>query len=279
MSQQDYQKIAKAIEYLRNSVLDQPNLDEAAEHLGLSPFHFQRLFKRFAGVSPKRFLQHLTSEYAKQLLQQSVSVLETSLAVGLSSPGRLHDLMINVEGATPGEIKSGGAGMRITYGVQPTPFGDCLLAQSERGICRLEFIDAGNHQEALKRVQAVWPNSELDEQAEPTKKTLQQIFSPHEQHPDTPFTLLLRGTNFQLKVWQALLQIPAGRITSYGQLARQLGQPTASRAVGTAVGQNPIGFLIPCHRVLRSDGGMGGYRWGVERKCAILGTELAQLDN
>jgi len=279
MQNLDYQRIASAIEFLRDSVLDQPSLDEAAQQVGLSPYHFQRLFKRFAGVSPKRFLQHLTSDYAKQLLQQSVPVLETSFAVGLSSSSRLHDLMINVEAATPGEIKSGGAGMRIEYGIHPTLFGDCLLAQSERGVCRLEFIDHAKQVDVLKRLQAAWPNAELDEKPQKAENTLQRIFAPLLQQSSPPITLLLRGTNFQLKVWQALLNIPAGTITSYGHLAQQLGQPTASRAVGSAVGQNPIGYLIPCHRVLRGDGEIGGYRWGIERKRAILGLEFAKLDS
>lgn len=278
MQSQDYHRIAKAIEFLKESALDQPTLDEAARQVGLSPYHFQRLFKRFAGVSPKRFLQHLTSQYAKQLLQQSISVLETSLAVGLSSPSRLHDLLISVEAVTPGEVKSGGEGLKIDYGIHPTPFGDCLLAQTERGVCRLEFIDAGNHPLILERLQKNWPQAELWANQPATRTTIERIFTSHQQSAQPPLPLLLRGTNFQLKVWQALLNIPTGAITSYGTLAKQLGQPTASRAIGTAVGQNPIGYLIPCHRVLRGDGDLGGYRWGVERKQAILGQELCQAD-
>jgi len=276
MQNQDYQRIAKAISYLRGAALDQPSLDEAANHIGLSPYHFQRLFKRFAGVSPKRFLQHLTSEHAKQLLRASVPVLDASLGVGLSSPGRLHDLMVNAEAVTPGEIKSGGQGLRIAYGVQSSPFGDCLLALTERGICRLEFIDLENPQQALERLKKDWPQAQLLEDPAATLETSGQIFDQGEK--STPLTLLLRGTNFQLQVWQALLNIPVGNITSYGQLAKQLGQPGASRAVGTAVGQNPIGYLIPCHRVLRGDGNQGGYRWGIERKQAILGKELCAAE-
>ncbi len=276
MQNQDYQRIANAISYLRGAALDQPSLDEAANHIGLSPYHFQRLFKRFAGVSPKRFLQHLTSEHAKHLLRASVPVLETSFAVGLSSPGRLHDLTVNVEAVTPGEIKSGGEGLRIAYGIQSSPFGDCLLAQTERGICRLEFIDRENPQQALERLKKDWPQAQLLEDPAATLETSEQIFEQGQK--SSPLTLLLRGTNFQLQVWQALLNIPVGNITSYGQLAKQLGQPGASRAVGTAVGQNPIGYLIPCHRVLRGDGNLGGYRWGIERKQAILGKELCAFE-
>jgi len=276
MQNQDYQRIAKAISYLRGAALDQPSLDDAANHIGLSPYHFQRLFKRFAGVSPKRFLQHLTSEHAKQLLRASVPVLETSFAVGLSSPGRLHDLTVNVEAVTPGEIKSGGAGLRILYGLQDSPFGHCFLAQTERGICRLEFIDQGKPEQTLQRLQQDWPQAHLVEDLTTTEKTCRQIFESEERIK--PLTLMLRGTNFQLQVWQALLKIPAGAITSYGQLAQQLGRPHASRAVGTSVGQNPIGYLIPCHRVLRADGNLGGYRWGIERKQAILGQELCLFE-
>lgn len=276
MSQQDYQKIAQAIEFLRESVLDQPNLDAAAGRIGLSPYHFQRLFKRYAGVSPKRFLQYLTADYAKRLLHDSLPLLEASLAVGLSGPGRLHDLLINVEAMTPGEIKTGGRGVLISYGFHPTPFGDCLLAQTERGICRLEFIDDNPRQQILQRLQRAWPQSVLRCESSETGATVEQIFAPLQHHPAKPLTLLLRGTNFQLQVWQALLQIPPGNVTSYGQLAQVLGRPNASRAVGSAVGQNPLGYLIPCHRVLRADGNIGGYRWGLERKRVILGCEFAR---
>lgn len=274
MSNQDYQRIARAIQYLKESALDQPSLDEVADQIGLSPFHFQRLFRRFAGVSPKRFLQHLTSEHAKKLLLQSESILETSFAVGLSSPGRLHDLLINVDAVTPGEYKSGGAGLRIDYGIHATPFGDCLLGLTERGICRLEFIDQETTDQVLVRLSEAWPQAQLKEDPAATGKLISRIFSPQQQSAP-PLPLLLRGTNFQLKVWQALLQIPEGALTSYGYLAKKLGQPTAGRAIGTAVGKNPIGYLIPCHRVLRGDGGIGGYRWGIERKMAILGKELS----
>lgn len=275
MSEQDYQRIAKAIEFLSESALDQPNLDEVAEQIGLSPFHFQRMFTRFAGVSPKRFLQHLTSRHAKELLKKSSSVLDTSFAVGLSSPSRLHDLLINTEAVTPGELKSGGVGLDICYGIQSTPYGDCFLAETERGICRLEFLHKSNIDQLLSRLQMSWPSATLKNNQDKTYATADNIFSPLiNKHPQS-LALLLKGTNFQLKVWQALLSIPTGTITSYGQLAQQLGCPKASRAVGTAVGQNPIGYLIPCHRVLRGDGNLGGYRWGITRKKIILGSELA----
>jgi len=275
----DYQRIAAAIQFLKNSTLEQPSLDEIAKHVGLSPAHFQRLFHRFAGVSPKRFLQHLTGDQAKKLLKQSVSVLDTSFAVGLSSPGRLHDLLINVTAVTPGEYKSGGMNLQIKYATHQTPFGRCFIAITERGICQLEFIDTNNGAEAsFVRLQKVWPNANITENPTATGGSIQQIFSPLEKSSDKPLLLLLQGTNFQLQVWQALLKIPVGCVASYGYLAKAIGKPTASRAVGTAIGNNPISYLIPCHRVLRSDGGIGGYRWGIERKLVILGKELCKTD-
>lgn len=272
----DYQRIASAISYLREHSQDQPSLDELAGQIGLSPYHFQRLFRRFAGVSPKRFLQHLTTQSAKQLLRQSLSVLETSFAVGLSSPGRLHDLLISVEAVTPGEYKSGGENLHIVYGCHPTPFGDCLLATTRRGICRLNFND-DNLPQLIAGLQRGWPRASIDQDQEHTAPLIAQIFS--HRSGDKPLPLLLRGSNFQLQVWRALLQIPEGTVTSYSYLAEKLGHPRASRAVGTAIGQNPIGYLIPCHRVLRNDGGLGGYRWGSDRKLAILGRELAGRAN
>ncbi len=270
----DYQRIADAIHFLKDSALNQPSLDDAAKQVGLSPYHFQRLFRRFAGVSPKRFLQHLTSENAKGLLKQSTSVLETSFSVGLSSPSRLHDLLINVDAVTPGEYKSGGTNLQINYAIHPTPFGQSLIAITERGICRLEFIDSTETETAIQRLQKAWPNALIKENETITESIIHQIFNLQNSSTNKPLPLLLQGTNFQLKVWQALLKIPTGCVTSYGFLASKIGQPSASRAVGTAIGNNPISYLIPCHRVLRGDGGIGGYRWGIDRKLAILGKEF-----
>ncbi len=274
----DYQRIAKAIHFLKDSALEQPTLDEIAKQVGLSPYHFQRLFHRFAGVSPKRFLQHLTSEYAKELLKQSMSVLETSFSVGLSSPSRLHDLLINVDAVTPGEYKTGGTDLQINYAIHPTPFGRCFIATTERGICRMEFIDTGTAKSSIQRLRHNWPNAVIKEDTTVTGKIIQQIFSPPTGLTNKALPLLLQGTNFQLKVWQALLKIPEGCVTSYGFLADKIGQPAASRAVGTAIGNNPISYLIPCHRVLRGDGGIGGYRWGIDRKLTILGKEFCRAE-
>lgn len=274
----DYKRIATAIRFLHNKSLEQPSLDEAAREVGLSPYHFQRLFRRFAGVSPKRFLQHLTSEQAIKYLKQSASVLETSLAVGLSGPGRLHDLMVNVEAVTPGEIKTGGAGLQISYGCHPTPFGDCLIAVTPRGICRLEFHDAAEKADLLGGLRHDWPEAGIEEDVQATQPIIEQIFFSKRSAEQSSILLLLRGTNFQLRVWRALLAIPPGFITSYGVIADLIEQPNAGRAVGTAIGNNPISYLIPCHRVLRSDGRIGGYRWGTERKLALLGREFSQLE-
>lgn len=270
----DYQRIAEAISFIRSHTTQQPQLELVAKQVGLSPYHFQRLFKRLAGVSPKRFLQYLTAEQAKQLLKQSRTVLDTSFAVGLSSPGRLHDLMINIDAMTPGEYKSGGENLHIFYGRHPTPFGDCLLALTRRGICRLEFIDPTAENIIIEKLHEEWPHAHIERQPERTKQSVQQIFYPADSGDDKPLTLLLQGTNFQLKVWQALLNIPPGCVTSYGELAQKIGHTGSGRAVGTALGNNPIGYLIPCHRVLRGDGTIGGYRWGEERKYALLGYEL-----
>ncbi len=272
----DYQRIATAIRFLRNSSLSQPSLDEAAKAVGLSPYHFQRLFHRFAGVSPKRFLQYLTVEHAKRLLKQSTPLLETSFSLGLSSSSRLHDLLIAVEAVTPGEYKSGGNNLEIRYATHPTPFGNSLIAITQRGICRLEFIDTTQDTDAVFRLEKDWPKAQLIEDKISTEKIIGEIFYRQKEPSDKPLTLLLQGTNFQLKVWQALLQVPEGCLISYGHLAQKIGHPKAQRAIGTAIGTNPISYLIPCHRVLRANGNIGGYRWGVERKMAILGREFCK---
>lgn len=275
----DYARIEKAIRFLENNAAEQPSLEEVAVHLGLSPYHFQRLFTRWAGVSPKRFLQYLTVEAAKQLLDDSASILETALEVGLSGPSRLHDLFVNVEAVTPGEFKGSGEGLEIHFGVHPTPFGDCLVATSSRGICALEFLDTFEKRAAptaLQNLKQRWRNATFVEDPAPGDQTLRRAFSGAECFSDEPLKLHLEGTNFQLKVWRALLAIPEGRLVSYGKLAEMIGQPGSARAVGSALGQNPIGFIIPCHRVLRASGEIGGYKWGIERKKAIIAYEVAQ---
>ncbi|PNU19699.1 6-O-methylguanine DNA methyltransferase [Geothermobacter hydrogeniphilus] len=274
MDHPDYQHIAQAIRFLEDHASEQPSLETVAAHIGFSPFHFQRLFKSWAGVSPKRFLQYLTVEHAKQMLRASESVLETAFEVGLSGPGRLHDLFVSVEAVTPGEYKSFGRDLQLFYGFHSTPFGDCLLAASTRGICALSFVEDGRRQ-AIEELRSEWRQSELAEDTERTGLLVDRIFAAPDREQDEPLRLLLKGTNFQLKVWEALLKIPEGRVVSYGTLARAVGHRGAHRAVGTAVGHNPIACLIPCHRVLRSSGGIGGYRWGTTRKRAMLAREAA----
>lgn len=271
MSTPDYQRIEQAISFIERQAQRQPSLEEIAAHIGLSPFHFQRLFTRWAGVSPKRFLQHLTLDNARRLLRDSATVLETSLEVGLSGPGRLHDLFVAIDAVTPGEYKSFGRGLAIDYGVHPTPFGECLLGVTVRGIC---FLGFGPSRETLPVLRSTWPDAELRETTQRTTPVIERIFST--SGGGEPLQLVLHGTNFQLKVWEALLRIPAGETVSYQTLATAVGRPSASRAVGNAVGQNPIAYLIPCHRVLRTGGGIGGYRWGTPRKRAILALEAAR---
>lgn len=269
---EDYQRVEQAIRYLETHFQDQPELREIAESVGLSEFHFQRLFTRWVGISPKRFLQFLTKEGAKDLLKQSSNVLEAAYAVGLSGPGRLHDLFVNTEAVTPGEYKARGEGLTVRYGFHPTPFGECLLGLTERGICHMGFVQAG-HAAALANLKAEWQAASLLEDSSGTLPLVARIFSLEES--TTPISLFLTGTNFQIKVWEALLRIPTGSVSTYEGIAAQVGHPAAVRAVGTAVGHNPVAVLIPCHRVIRKMGEFGNYRYGTARKKALLGWERA----
>ena len=271
-SAEDYKVVAKAIHYLDEHFRRQPELAEVAAHVGLSDFYFQRLFSRWVGISPKRFIQYLTKEYAKEALERSQSILDTSLDAGLSGPGRLHDLFINTEAVTPGEYKAAGAGLTIRYGVHPTPFGDALLSVTDKGICGLNFVNMGEEAE-LAEQQRRWSAARFVHDAEETGHLITQIFAP-EAKP-APLHLYIRGTNWQIKVWEALLRLPVGARVTYSDVARSVCTVKASRAVGNAVGSNPIGYLIPCHRVVRQTGRFHGYRWGSERKQAILAWEAA----
>lgn len=273
--QTDYQRIAAAIHYLTENYQSQPGLADVAAHVGLSDSHFQRLFTRWAGISPKRFVQFLTLEHAKQLLDASQNLLDTTYEVGLSSPGRLHDLFVTYEAATPGDYKQRGAGLTITYGLAATPFGPCLLATTTRGICALRFVDEDKVETAVSTLQSEWPRATWTRADARIAALAERIFKRPAQ-PGNDLRLYVSGTPFQLKVWQALLTIPSGQVASYGMVARLVGDAKASRAVGTAVGRNPIGYLIPCHRVIRQSGGFGQYRWGSTRKKAILAWEAAQ---
>jgi len=267
----DYQRIEQAIHFIEENYQRQPELGEIAESVGLSEYHFQRVFTRWAGISPKRFLQFLTKESAKELLKHS-SVLDATYSVGLSSPGRLHDLFINTEAVSPGEYKARGAGLTIRYGFHFTPFGEALIGLTERGICHLSFVQNGQEAE-LASLKANWKNATLVEDYSATEPLVGPVFSLG--HNPTPISLYLTGTNFQLKVWEALLNVQPGKVTTYEHIAAQIGHPTALRAVGTAIGRNPIAYLIPCHRVIRKAGDFGHYQWGPARKKALLGWEAA----
>jgi len=272
----DFARIEKAIHYLDERFPAQPDLAEVARSVNLSPWHFQRLFTRWAGISPKRFLQFLMLDYAKQALERSGNVLDATYAAGLSSPSRLHDLFVSVEAVTPGEFKKRGAGLRITYGFHPSPFGECLLAVTDRGICVMYFVTS-THKAVLDEVRRRWPGANFVEDPEATSRYLDRIFPRNNCAGKLPIDL--RGTNFQIKVWQALLEIPPGAVVPYEDLAVRVGNPKATRAVGTAVGQNPIAFIIPCHRVIRKVGAVGNYHGGVSRKRAMLAWEAARTQN
>lgn len=272
---EDYARIEQALTYLEANFQEQPDLAEVARRVGLSEYHFQRLFTRWVGISPKRFLQFLTKEYARTLLEDSDSVLTTAYAVGLSSPGRLHDLFITCEAATPGEYKQRGKGLEIRYGFHPTPFGECLLAVTRRGICFLVFVQEGDRKAALQALHARWGQAELALDLAATESLVAQIFPLFQPETPASIQLYLHGTNFQLKVWEALLHIPAGRLVTYADIAASLQMPRAVRAVSRAVADNPIAVLIPCHRVIRKMGVIGGYRWGTARKRALIGWEMA----
>jgi len=274
-SARDFERISRAIAFMQRAATAQPRLAEVAHHINLSEHHFQRLFTRWAGVSPKRFLQFLTLEHARAQLSAARSVLDLAADVGLSSSGRLHDLFVTLEALTPGEAQSGGAGLTLAYGIHPSPFGPCLIATTARGICSMHFPDS--HTDARLLLQQDWPAATLKAGPDATANIARRIFDPLASATGAPLSLLVKGTNFQLQVWRALLRIPPGALTTYSRIARQLGQPTAARAVGNAVGANPIAWLIPCHRVIRQSGILGPYRWGAERKVALLGWEAAHL--
>ncbi|MFP6895164.1 MAG: methylated-DNA--[protein]-cysteine S-methyltransferase [Roseibacillus sp.] len=266
----DYERMARVIRHLDESFHQQSSLEDLAAAAGLSPSHFQRLFSKLTGVTPKDFVQCLTAEHAKQMLREGASVLDA----GLSGPGRLHDLCVTLEAASPGEVKNGGHGLTIRYGFGPTPFGECLLAQRVRGIYALSFVDPAQRRLAEERLQAEWPGARLS-RSDPAAHTVLQEILTSQLTALRPLRAFVKGSKFQIRVWRALLRIPPGSAVSYGRLAAAIGNPAASRAVGTAVGANPLAYLIPCHRVIRQTGALGHYRWGLGRKRAPLGQESA----
>ncbi len=274
---EDYERIADAITFIEKNFRRQPGLNEIAASVHLSEHHFQRLFSRWVGISPKRFLQYLTKEYAKKVMAQSSSLLDVTFESGLSSPGRLHELFVTCEAMTPGEYKSAGEGLVIFYGFHPTPFGECLLATTERGICALHFVKHERKQ-TLALVRAKWRRAQFENEPAKTQPYIARIFYPTPKMKQSPLHVLVSGTNFQIKVWEALLNIPRGARVSYADLARYLGAPQAARAVGNAVAHNAITYLIPCHRVVRKAGALGEYSGGVTRKKVLLAWEAAKAE-
>ncbi len=271
--QTNYSRIAEAINYIKSNFKRQPDLEEVAQKINVSPFHFQRLFTDWAGVSPKKFLQYITVEHAKKMLKENGATLfETTFETGLSGTGRLHDLFISIEGMTPGEYKNGGENLSIHYSFAESPFGNILAASTPKGICHMAFAE--DEREALDALQKKFPKAAYRQIADLAQQNVLYIFT-HDWSKLNQIKLHLRGTEFQLKVWETLLKIPAGQLTTYGSIAKQIQAPNASRAVGTAIGDNPAAFLIPCHRIIQSTGVFGQYHWGSTRKTAMIGWEAA----
>lgn len=274
--QLNYDRIATAIAYLQENFKVQPDLDQIAEKTNLSPFHFQRLFTEWAGVSPKKFLQYLSLAYAKDILRdQQLTLFDAAYEIGLSGTGRLHDLFVNIEGMTPGEFKNGGENLTINYDFTSTPFGQLLIASTPKGICHMAFAD--DEAKAFEELEQQFPQAKFQQQKDELQQSALHIFNQNWNEPNE-VKLHLKGTPFQLKVWETLLKVPKGNFTTYGKIAQAIGNPNTSRAVGSAIGDNPIAFLIPCHRVIQSTGNFGQYHWGQVRKSAILGWEAAQVN-
>jgi AraC family transcriptional regulator, regulatory protein of adaptative response / methylated-DNA-[protein]-cysteine methyltransferase len=270
----NYNRIEKAIRYLTENFRKQPSLEETAAHVNLSAFHFQRIFSEWAGISPKKFLQYLTVEQLKKDLASAGSIVEAAEKTGLSAQSRVYDLFVNIEAMTPNEFKKKGSGLEINYGFHDTPFGECFIANTERGICSLLFTDK-NKKEILEEFKIKWSNAKIKKDDSAAALIAGKIFLGKK----TSLKLLMGGTPFQLKVWEALLKIPFGTVSSYGHIASAIGNPGASRAVGSAIGSNPVAYIIPCHRVIRSEGIVGSYHWGTERKNAIIGWEKARINS
>ena len=270
----NYERIAAAIRFIKENRQEQPRLETIAGHVHMSPAHFQRMFQEWAVISPKNFLQYLNVEYAKRILKQThASLFDTACEVGLSGTGRLHDLFVNIEGMTPGEYKNGGQALRINYSFAETPFGQVMVASTDKGICHLAFVDEGE-EEALGSLKQLFPNAAYTQCPDRKQEDALSVFNRDWSKPDE-IKLHLKGTSFQLKVWETLLKIPAGGLTTYADLATKSGHEGACRAVGTAIGRNPVAFLIPCHRVIKATGDIGNYHWGEVRKEAIIGWEAA----
>lgn len=270
----DYTRVANAISYIRDHSTEQPSLEEIASQVHLSPFHFQRLFKEWAGVSPKKFLQYISVDHARKLLQQKFSLADTSFETGLSGTGRLHDLFVSIEAMTPGEFKNGGADLVIDYDIAETPFGKVLIAATAKGICKIDFIE--DEMTGPSQLSELWPNARVARRKNIHHKSVIDFFHQDWKNIQA-IKLHLQGSAFQLKVWEALLRIPSGSLSTYSSIAESIKSPGASRAVGSAIGQNPVAYLIPCHRVIRATGIIGDYHWGTVRKTSMIGWEQSQL--
>lgn len=273
----NYDKIARAIEFINRHVNEQPGLDEISAYLHMSPFHFQRLFCKWTGVTPKRFLQTITLERAKTLLAENRPVLDVANSLGLSSGSRLYDHFVQLEAITPGEYKAGGKGMTIEYAAHSSPFGNIFIAVTLKGICKLAFVDKEDISEQVNDLSVLWPHATLRKNTKGTQKLVKLIF-PDIGEVNKPISLHVSGTNFQINVWKALLEIPPGTLTSYSHIAEKVGKPRAARAVGSAIGDNPVAFLIPCHRVIQQSGRIGGYHWGETRMHAMHAWESARFE-
>lgn len=287
----DYARVRAAIEFLSLNWREQPEAAEIAAHIGLSPSHFTQLFRRWAGITPKQFLQALTLDHARRLLRESASVLDTAYEVGLSGPGRLHDLFVTHEAMSPGEFRTGGGGLALSYGFHPSPFGEALLVATPRGLAGVGWVDdkdapggardagkpGGGREGALADMQRRWPNAHFMQDQAATAALAQRIFDPAHWRADQPLRIVMIGSDFEVRVWETLLKIPVGSATTYSGVAQRIGKPKAARAVGAAVGRNPISFVVPCHRVLGAGGALTGYHWGIARKQAIIGWEAGYV--
>ena len=273
----DYDVVRRAIAFLSENWRIQPEIEAVASATGVSASELHHLFRRWAGITPKAFLQAITLDHARRLLRDSASVLDASFEVGLSGPGRLHDLFVTHEAMSPGEWKSGGAGLTVAYGFHPSPFGTALIMTTERGLAGLAFADAGGEQAALADMRSRWPQASIVENAARTADLARRIFEPKLWRSERPLRVVLIGTDFEVRVWETLLKIPIGRATTYSDIAVKIGAGKAARAVGAAVGKNPISFVVPCHRVLGKSGGITGYHWGLTRKRAMLGWEAGKI--
>ena len=273
----DYERIRRIVAFISERWREQPSLEDIAAHVGLSTTHVHHLFRRWCGLSPKAFLQAITLDNAKALLADSASVLDTTYELGLSGPARLHDLFVTHEAMTPGDYKAGGAGLTLRVGYHPSPFGEAILVATERGLAGLGFVDGGDRAAALADMQRRWPKAAYVEDEAATAPLARRIFDPLSWRAEQPLRVVLIGTDFEVRVWQTLLRVPLGRATTYSDIASRIGKPSASRAVGAAVGKNPISFVVPCHRVLGRSGALTGYHWGLTRKQAMLGWEQGRL--